>query len=1242
MNFVGGLLSEQITRKIIYLTLSLTLAILIMGGLEHLSLKIDNNFRHNLENQISRYDLGRSIINNLLHIELTLQTMYNADDLRTLDIFTHKTEINVNNIERIIKVLRDGGVYSQELKANFYDIDSFKRNISYQPDANNGYDLEVLNLTPKIIEIKDIIKSIYRNKRISIRKDRTTSAAAEKSKMMMMEIDSLLRRSTESANKIFYEAHENIEKIKLDRKKALQQLTLWHHVSITILSLTCFILFLRIMYRIRAILDERRNRHVKLEEAHRSIKTILDSIPVGVVLMESDRTMRMINKAGLDMLGAESIDDIHIERCSDLFRLAPGSNCPISEKKLLNHNMELKLRTLNGKEIPIIKNALPILLDGRKVILEAFMDISEKNKAEQKVRESEKFIQALFASVPTGIIVIDAETHTITDINKSAVDLIGAPREELINKTCHNFICPEQVGNCPIIDLDMEVDNSERVLITRTGEVIPVLKSAVKTNLNGKTLLIESFTDISRQKDIERRLEEARKTADQANKAKGIFLANMSHEIRTPMNGVIGLSHLLIKTDLNTKQKEFASRILSSANSLLRLLNDILDFSKIEAGRLDLEKTVFETESVILDAFEFIAVESERKGIERIINISPSVPEKISGDPLRLRQVLTNLAGNALKFTEQGEITISCDLKWTDKKAVILEFVVADTGIGIPKDKIGNLFDSFSQADNSITRQYGGTGLGLTISKNLIELMGGSINISSTQGEGTSFIFTVKMGYLPEDDLENTQDSEIPELPVLVAHENKKVRRYTGELLRKFQLEYEEIEDIKNIPQLVGRKKYSAVIIDLIYKKNGINGLGIIAETRDSNPDGCPEFIITGSSPDIRVHEADLAASGVRAILTRPFGKETLGKALNSILGYPDSYVFKETEEPEEEQKQFIRADVLVVEDNNINWSITKEVLSGFGIDSEWAQNGKVALKMIEQKDYDLILMDVQMPVMDGYTATKELRKISKTANIPVIAMTAHTMNEHRNAVLDSGMNDFLSKPINPDQMYATIAKWLPDHITKQKEQVAEKAEKPSPEQIRPQAEYENKHLDLAGTMKRIGGNLDLIFSLSEHYLEKAPEYIEKIGSELELKDRNQLISTAHMLRGMAGSLGVVSVMNSAARIEDFAAADKSGDLNKLYEELLSSYKISHGYLALEKYLHGITLLDKKTAEPIIHKILAASELSETNLEKAVKELKSIAAAEDLTSAIDEMLPENSVAAIEIFKTARIRLENLK
>lgn len=384
-------------------------------------------------------------------------------------------------------------------------------------------------------------------------------------------------------------------------------------------------------------------------------------------------------------------------------------------------------------------------------------EIVERKRAEDTLRESKLRSEIILHSMQSGMTLIDAESHKIIEANPAAAAMFGAvDREEIIGHVCHQFICPTEQGACPITDKGQQMDNSERVLLNKNGDKIPILKTVTRITLEGRECLLESFVDISDRKRAEKELttkikeleeskqelERAKELAEEASVAKGQFLANMSHEIRTPMNGVIGMTALMLDTELTDEQREYAENVNKSAESLLMVINDILDHSKIEAGKLDLETIDFNLRATVEGVTDVLALTAHEKGLELACLIHHDVPPLLQGDPGRLRQILMNLTGNAIKFTETGEIIIRANLEKDDGVHATVRFEVIDTGIGIPEDRMDRLFKSFSQVDSSTTRKYGGTGLGLTISKKLSEMMGGRIGVESEEGKGSTFWFT--------------------------------------------------------------------------------------------------------------------------------------------------------------------------------------------------------------------------------------------------------------------------------------------------------------------------------------------------------------------------------------------------------------------------------------------------------------------------------------------------------------------
>ena len=667
-------------------------------------------------------------------------------------------------------------------------------------------------------------------------------------------------------------------------------------------------------------------------------------------------------------------------------------------------------------------------------------------KQQQNLKESMQRFEGILLSIQSGVLVIDAETHKIIEVNPAAAKMFGAKRKDVIGNICHKYICPAQEGSCPITDLDQSIDNSERVILNTKGEKIPVLKTVTEMVLKGRKCLLESFVDITEQKNARAELEAtnnqlkettslANKLANEAQKAsitKSEFLANMSHEIRTPMNGVIGMSNLLMDTNLNDVQRKYAETVCASGEVLLQLINDILDFSKIEAGKLEIEMIDFNLRDLMDNFAETMAYKAHEKNIEFLCFVPPDLHCSVNGDPGRLRQILINLSGNAIKFTSSGEIEIRISSEFESDKEMLLRFSVRDTGIGIPEDKIDNLFNLFTQVDASTTRKFGGTGLGLAISKQLAEFMDGEIGVESKENEGSTFWFTAKLVKssrqlrtkpVPSFDIKNTR--------ILIVDDNHTNREILLTQFDAWGIRSDAVPSGKVALEMLHKANdaddpYQVAILDMQMPEMDGEELGHFIKSDEKIKTTIMIMMTSCGLPN----EADrFRKIGFAAYFTKPVRQSDLFDSLAIALSskeIPQSSKPVPHREIAKLSKE--HAHILLAEDNVVNQKVAVAILKKMGVTTDVAGNGVEAVRMLESMPYDLVLMDVQMPKMDGFEATKEIRSPNskvKNHNIPIIAMTAHAMKGDREKCIDSGMNDYVSKPINPKALADVLEKWL-------------------------------------------------------------------------------------------------------------------------------------------------------------------------------------------------------------------------
>ncbi len=649
--------------------------------------------------------------------------------------------------------------------------------------------------------------------------------------------------------------------------------------------------------------------------------------------------------------------------------------------------------------------------------------------------------------------------------------------------------------------------------------------------------------DVTERRQTEGEIQQARQKAEEATEMKSMFLANMSHEIRTPMNAIIGLSHLALKTQLNAKQRDYVSKVHNAGTSLLSVINDILDFSKIEAGRLDLETIDFAMDQVISTVITLTAQKAHDKGVEFLAHVSSAVPESLRGDPLRLGQVLTNLVNNAVKFTERGEIRLTVDVLERTDEQVQLRCSVRDTGIGMTREQAAKLFQPFTQADMSTTRTHGGTGLGLTISRRLVEAMGGRVWLESEPGGGSTFFVTVWLG-APKGAGKGVPE-RLAGLRMLVVDDNPAAREILQEPLQTLASRVDMVasgpEAIAAIKRQDAAEPYDIVFMD--WCMPGMDGLQASRRIKsDSSLNHQPAIVLVTAFEEVREKAEGLHLEG---FLAKPVTKSMIVSALMNVFAKPGPSGVTAGAAGEEESGRLLGARILLTEDNEINQQIAIELLGGAGATVRVANNGREAVETLldgpQPTPYHLVLMDLQMPEMDGYQATARIRGDGRFASLPIIAMTAHATIEERQRCLAAGMNDHVSKPIDPGALFETLGHYhrpagagdagstplaaAPHDAMSSgrstEERHAEEATLPSVE-----------GLDTSDGLLRVAGNRVLYLKLLRQFADQQSNAPDRIEECLATGDHDAAERLAHTLKGVAGNLGAGAVQAAAAEFE--------------------------------------------------------------------------------------------------------------
>jgi len=634
-------------------------------------------------------------------------------------------------------------------------------------------------------------------------------------------------------------------------------------------------------------------------------------------------------------------------------------------------------------------------------------------------------------------------------------------------------------------------------------------------------------------------LKDAHKAAEAATRAKSDFLANMSHEIRTPMNAIMGMAHLALKTELTSKQFDYLKKIDTSAKSLLGIINDILDFSKIEAGKLDMERVSFDLMETIENFGNMITVKArEKENLEVLFHLDPEVPRFLKGDPLRLGQILVNLGNNAVKFTETGEIVLTTQLLETSagRDKLTLRFSIRDSGIGMTEEQQSRLFQAFSQADTSTTRKFGGTGLGLTISKRLVEMMDGEIGVKSEPGKGSEFFFTATFG-IGEQSKQSAMvlGDDGLSLKTLVVDDSRTARQILVEMLKVFISDVQSAasgeEALKLIAGQPETSPFQLILMD--WKLTGMDGIETSMEILKQDHGKSPPKIILVTAYDPGEVQQKARQAGILSILSKPVTHNSMFDTILGTLGDTKmpAEVLKGTTGPEMAVAEAIGgAHVLLVEDNEINQQVACEILESAGLLVDVANDGREGVEAVGKKAYDTVLMDIQMPVMSGIEASIAIRKDPRFKKLPIIAMTAHAMTGDREKSLDAGMIDHVTKPIDPAELFSALMRWISP-----REGLGAGAMndvKPSKEKGHDIQIPEISGIDTVSGIKRVGGNKSLYSKLLVKFHEEYPKADTNIVDALEQDDRELAQRLAHTVKGVAGNIGANDLQEVAGHLE--------------------------------------------------------------------------------------------------------------
>ena len=888
-------------------------------------------------------------------------------------------------------------------------------------------------------------------------------------------------------------------------------------------------------------ISERLKAQRALRESEEMFRTLTSAAPVGIFRTGADGQVLYLNEKWLAMTGLSAEEGagagweqvLHPDDREWVLGRWNGA-CWRGEE----FRESYRYANRKGETVWVDTVARPVLGKGDNSggYVGVVQDVTERAKHDAELRRSEERFRTLSAVAPVGIVLMDEEGK-FTYVNEQYLRMTGLTEEEALANAWRTVIHPDDFERLERIrneSIAHELDYTMSYRYQRRDSSIVWAHSIARGfqqkdgTKRGYVVVIQDVTEMQL---AEERLRRAKEAAEAANRAKSEFLANMSHEIRTPMNGILGMTELALETELHPEQREYLGMVRSSADALLGIINDILDFSKIEAGKMELEETAFSLEDCIEEALGPLGIRAMKKGLDLTWTTEGKIPGALNGDPARLRQVLINLVGNAIKFTKEGEVNVRATRLPSDGTGADIQFVVSDTGIGIPADKHRQIFDAFSQADTSTTREFGGTGLGLSISARLVRLMGGQIGLESSPGKGSKFSFTVHFEVAKELPRSFSPAADLKGKPVLVVDDNEANRHLLEKLLltwgMKPVLAAEGMKGIEEYQTSVERgAAYPLVLLDV--NMPWIDGYEVAAKMREIAPAEDTAIVVLSSSLTVPKHLSPEQLQIARK-LSKPIRRAELHDAIASVLGKNS----KQGRSADPDMQPAVKnLHLLLVEDNLVNQKLAIRLLEKTGHRVQLAVNGREAVELAASTQFDLILMDLQMPVMGGLEATQKIRQYEAAVgkHTPILAMTAHAMKGDREKCFEAGMDGYVSKPIQTDLLKSEIAR------------LSRKGSGEQPMNTVPH-EFNGSRpagaVNLPELLARVENDWELLREIAGIFREEFPRYTTALRVAIQGVDFEKAREAAHALKGMLANLAAGHASEAAGEMEQLAKGEQ-------------------------------------------------------------------------------------------------------